>query len=104
MLLKAAIEATLIKTSNPALCHQKEFVYLVLLKDCTPMMLNFIGLFPIMAWLFPINIVVLFLVISIFDVLLDECQTKSFFEEMNILVEAILQFCTTNQLFKKFTM
>ena len=32
-------------------------------------------------------------------VLLDKCQTKSF-EDMNILIKAILKFCTTNQLFK----
>ena len=31
--------------------------------------------------------------------LLDKCQTKSF-EDMNILIKAILKFCTTNQLFE----
>ena len=34
----SALEATFIKTSNPALCRQKEFVYS--LEDCTLMMLS----------------------------------------------------------------
>ena len=33
-------------------------------------------------------------------ILLDKCQTKSF-EDMNILIKAILKFCTTNQLLEK---
>ena len=42
--------------------------------------------------------------LSILTILLDKCQTKSF-EDANILIKAILKFCTTNQLvniFKKF--
>ena len=35
----------------------------------------------------------------ILAILLDKCQTKSF-EDMNVLIKAILKFCTTNQLFR----
>ena len=38
--------------------------------------------------------------LSILTILLDKCQTKRF-EDMNILIKAILKFCTTNQLFKR---
>ena len=40
-----------------------------------------------------------FSALSILTILLDKCPTKSF-EDMNILIKAILKFCTTNQLFK----
>ena len=39
-----------------------------------------------------------FSALSILTILLDKCQTKSF-EDMNILIKAILKFCTTNQQF-----
>ena len=35
----------------------------------------------------------------ILTILLDKCQRKRFFEHINILIKAILKFCTTNQLF-----
>ena len=41
-----------------------------------------------------------FSALSILTILFDKCQTKSYFKDMNILVKAILKFCTTNQLFE----
>ena len=38
--------------------------------------------------------------LSILTILLDKGQAKSCFEDMNILMKAILKFCITNQLFK----
>ena len=35
--------------------------------------------------------------LSILTILLDKCQTKICFEDMNILIKAILKFCTINQ-------
>ena len=42
-----------------------------------------------------------FLALSILTILLYKCQTKSCFEDMNILITAILKFFTTNQLINK---
>ena len=36
-----------------------------------------------------------------FDDSSDKCQTKSCFEDKNILIEAIFKICTTNQFFKQ---
>ena len=38
--------------------------------------------------------------LSILMILLDKCQIKSYFEDMNILMKAIPKFCTINQHFK----
>ena len=48
-----------------------------------------------------VRTILYFSTLSILTILLDKCQTKSF-EDMNILIKAILKFCTTNQLFKYF--
>ena len=91
----SALQATFIKTSNPALCRQKEFVYR--LKMYINDALSLIFFQPIMARLiFPINNHS-FSALSILTILLSKCLMKRF-EDMNILIKAILKFCTTNQL------
>ena len=52
----SALEVTIIKTSNPTLCRQKEFVYTVQLKDFVLMVL-FLGSFSsqLRLGIFPVN-------------------------------------------------
>ena len=48
---------------------------------------------------FSLQIAAPFPSLSILTILLDKCQSKTCFEDMNNLIKAILKFCTTNQLF-----
>ena len=89
----SALEAIFIKT-NPALCRQKRIQ--VQLKDCTLMALS--------HWSFSSQSQLSFFLyahfpaLSVLTILLDKCQMKNF-EDVNILIKAILKFCITNQLF-----
>ena len=47
-----------------------------------------------------IALIKMFISSKLFVLHLPVCQTQSF-EDMNILIKAILKFCTTNQLLKK---
>ena len=51
----SALEATFIKTSNPVLCGQKEFVYSLKIVQYTNDAFSLVLFQPIAAWLFPIN-------------------------------------------------
>ena len=51
----SALEATFIKTSNPALCRQKEFVYCTAWRLCTNDAFSLIYFQPITKRLLPIN-------------------------------------------------
>ena len=53
---------------------------------------SLLGFFQLIATPFPM--------LSIVTILLDKCQTKSCFEDMNNLIKAFPKLCTSNQVFK----
>ena len=65
---------------------------------CTNGALSLVFFQPIMAELFPINSCFFSSALQS-DNSFNKSQTKSCFEDINILIKAFLKFCTTNQLF-----
>ena len=85
-----ALEASFIKTSNAALCRQKEFVQSL-------KVVQFYALMTLSHWSFSsqsrfgffLQIAPPFLTLFILTSVLDKCQTKGCFEDMNILIKAM---------------
>ena len=80
----SALEATFIKTFNPTLCRQKEFVYSLKIVIMT---LSCWSFFSQSRLDFFLKIAAPFPALSILTILIDYCHTKSCFEAMNILIK-----------------
>ena len=81
----SALEATFIKTSNPKLCRQKEFVYNLKIFACFRWVVNLLRTVSLsrplvlcQSQLGSFYKYSAFSVLSILTILLDKCQTKSF--------------------------